>query len=132
MELKDPIEFWKRQSHEDWETAVYLANGKRNLMALFAIHLAIEKLMKAHWINDNQDKNPPRSHDLQYLYKQTDVELSPDQYGYLATITGWNLEGRYPDYKDKMNKMATPAFVSEQLEKSNLLKQCLLENLQIG
>jgi HEPN domain-containing protein len=130
MEIEKHIEFWKKQSLEDWETAVYLAKGNRNLMALFAIHLSIEKLLKAHWIKDNLEKNPPRTHDLQFLYKQTDVELSPDQYGYLATLTGWNLEGRYPDYKEKINRMATPAFVAEQMEKAKGIKECLLEKLQ--
>jgi len=131
MNLPDHITFWQKQSDEDWDTALLLASGKRNLMALFAIHPSLEKILNAHWIKDNFEITPPRSHDLQYLYKNSDLELSAEDYGYLAIISGWNIEGRYPDYKQKISKMATPEFLQKQLENANRIRLCLQEKLLI-
>jgi hypothetical protein len=32
------ITFWLNQSDEDWQTALYLKEGKKNLMLLFMLH----------------------------------------------------------------------------------------------
>jgi len=69
---------------------------------------------------------------LQYLYKGTDIELSAEDYGYLAIVSGWNIEGRYPDYKQQIYKMATPEFLQKQLENANRIRLCLQEMLHTG
>ncbi len=35
------IEFWVKNAEEDWETAVYNKQGKRNTAALFFFHMCI-------------------------------------------------------------------------------------------
>ncbi len=103
--------------------------GNKNVEALFMFCLAIEKYVKANWVNDNIDNIPPRIHDLQSVYSQTDIELEPDLVDFLDTINRWNIEGRYPDYKFSLYKLATKEYISRQFQNLTKLKQCLLEGL---
>ncbi len=123
------IEFWKKEALRNWETALYLMAGKQHVMALFMFHLVIEKLLKAHWVKDNIDNVAPRIHDLQYLHNQTDFDLQSEDYDFLAIINQWNIDTRYPDYKEKIYSIATDTYLKQQSEKINNLKICLLEKL---
>ena len=48
----------------------------------------------------------------------------------LETLNSWNLEGRYPDYKKSLYKMATAEFTASKIEKDEILRKWLLEKLQ--
>jgi hypothetical protein len=61
------ITYWKTEALRNGETGRYLKKGKQNVMALFMLHLVLEKLLKAHRVKDNVNNFPPRIHDLQYL-----------------------------------------------------------------
>ena len=129
MSKEEHIAWWKRSSDENWETAIYLKNGRQNLFALFAFHLVVEKLLKAHWVKDNVSNHPPRIHDLNEIYQQTDLQLPFGQADYLNAINNWNIEGRYPDYKNKIQKQASDEYLQHHLEKLMELRTCLLEKL---
>ena len=129
MTKEEHIVYWKSSAEENWETAVFLKTGHQNLFSLFAFHLVVEKLLKAHWVKDNIPNSPPRIHDLPELFKQTELELTFDQVDYLNTINGWNIEGRYPDYKRKVNQLATDFYLDFHFHKLAELKKCLLERL---
>jgi HEPN domain-containing protein len=129
MTKEDHIAWWKSSSEDNWETAIYLKNGRQNLFALFAFHLVIEKLLKAHWVKDNVSNHPPRTHDLNEIYQQTELNLLFEQVDYLNAINNWNIEGRYPDYKNKIQKQASDQYLEHHLEKLTDLRKCLLEKL---
>jgi HEPN domain-containing protein len=129
MNKKDHINFWLRTGHQSWEAGILLMEGNKNVEALFMFCLAIEKYVKANWVNDNIDNIPPRIYDLQSVYSQTDIELEPDLVDFLDTINRWNIEGRYPDYKFSLYKLATKEYISRQFQNLTKLKQCLLEGL---
>ena len=117
MTKEDHIAWWKSSSEDNWETAIYLKNGRQNLFALFAFHLVIEKLLKAHWVKDNVSNQPPRTHDLNEIYQQTELNLLFEQVDYLNAINNWNIEGRYPDYKNKIQRQASDQYLEHHLEK---------------
>ncbi|MFN0048163.1 MAG: HEPN domain-containing protein [Cytophagales bacterium] len=129
MTKQDHIDYWVKTAQENLEDATYVLKGKRYVMALFSFNLVIEKLLKAHWVKDNIDNTPPRPDDLQYLYIQTTLEFSMDDYNYLGAIAGWNLSARYPDYKMKIYKMCTPAFMELEEKRIEILRKCLSEKL---
>ena len=111
------------------ETAIYLVKGKQNVFALFVFHLTIEKLLKAICVKDNIENTPPRQHDLTFIYNQTDLKLDSEWYDYLPTISTWNIESRYPDYKLKIYERANEIYINEHFDKISKLKECLLEKL---
>ena len=129
MNKKDHIGFWLRSGNESWEAAILLLEGQKNVEALFMFCLAIEKYLKANWVNDNIDDIPPRIHDLQSIYSQTDLELDAEFVDFLDTINRWNIEGRYPDFKFSLYKLATKSYTENQFQKLTNLKICLLEGL---
>lgn len=123
------IDFWKQSANDSWETAVYLFEGSKYPEALFLFCLAIEKLLKAHWVKDNINNHPPRIHDLHSLYTETTLELEAEHIDFLDTVNRWNIEGRYPDYRFTLKKIATGDYMKKQLEKINLLRECLLSGI---
>jgi len=129
MTKQEHISYWITSASENLDDALVMMKGKRYVMALFSFNLVIEKLLKAHWVKDNIDNTPSKSHDLQYLYNQTNLEFTMDDYNYLGAVSGWNLSTRYPDYKMKIYKMCTPEFMKTTKKKIEILRQCLLKKL---
>lgn len=100
------------------------------MMALFCYHLCFEKLLKAHWVKDNVDDFPPRTHNLNWLHDQTRLALSNELQEELKLINYWNIEGRYPDYKQTFYKSATKEYVESKKEILKTIRQCLTDKLQ--
>jgi len=64
MTKQEHISWWKLTASKDWEAVDSLLKGKNYVQALFWAHLVLEKLLKAHWIKDNKEDNPPKTHNL--------------------------------------------------------------------
>ena len=87
MTKEQHINYWKETALDDWDTAMYLVNGARNAMALFMFHLVIEKLLNAHWVKSNVNNVPPYSHDLEYIFAQTDLVLDIHTVDYVNVVS---------------------------------------------
>jgi HEPN domain-containing protein len=129
MGKEEQIQYWIKTAELDWTTAEDLMKLKRFIHALFFFHLVIEKLLKAHWVKDNAGDFPPHSHDLQYIYSNTEMELSADDVDELRALNYWNLEGRYPDYLNKISKQADENYTGAKYRNVKRIRECLLENL---
>ena len=125
MTKEEHMAWWRKDAGRSWETAEYLMNGGQRVFALFAFHLAIEKILKAIWVKDNVANTPPFTHNLTKLYDETDLRLPNGWYDYLATISEWNIEGRYPDYRDKVYERADQEYLQWHHEKLSELKALL-------
>lgn len=130
MGKKEIIEHWVGMAERDWKSVGALFEAGQYIHALFFCHLVIEKLLKAHWAKDNVENEPPRIHDLEFLYNQTELKLSTDHVDLLGIINSWNLEGRYQDYKDKFFKRASKAYTEEKLKAVDNLRLWLQSELQ--
>jgi HEPN domain-containing protein len=129
MTKQEHIIYWKESSLQDFETVRVLYEGKRYMMSLFVCHLAIEKLLKAHWVKDNKDNFPPFTHNLELLHNQTLLNLSNEQLGDLKLINAWNIEGRYEDYNKNFYRLCSKEYTERQLKMIENLKECLLKTL---
>ena len=80
-------------------------------------HLVIEKLLKALYAKNNK-KAPyaPKSHDLLHLAEKTDLELTDRQEDLLDTITRFNMNARYDDYKKEFYLKCTDEYTEQQLK----------------
>ena len=67
MDKPEIIRHWMNTAERDWQSIGLLFKGKQFVHALFFCHLVIEKLLKAHWVKDNEENTPPRIHDLEHL-----------------------------------------------------------------
>ena len=114
---------------DDFETAIFNISGKKHVPALFFFHLSIEKILKAVWIKDNVSDTAPFTHDLQKIASETEIEWEAGDFDYLSIVNTWNIEARYPDYKNTLHKIATTAYMQKHMKKVKTLLQWLEQKL---
>ena len=90
MGKEEQIQHWVKTAELDWTTAEDLLKLKRFLHALFFFHLVLGKLLKAHWVKANTRDFPPRSHDLEFFYGNSEIELSSEDVNELRALNSWN------------------------------------------
>jgi HEPN domain-containing protein len=129
MDKKQHIDYWLKSAGDSWETAMFNYNGKQRLAALFFFHLSIEKLINAIWVKDNISNTPTFTHDLQKLLSETSLNASAEFYDYLSIMNAWNIESRYPDYKNTLSKIATDEYLLSHYEKTIKLRAWLLSTI---
>ena len=127
---KKHIEYWVTSAEESWQSANTLKAGGRYMMTLFCWHLCIEKLLKAHWVKNNPDNFPPRTHNLILLHDQSKIFLSDEMQADLKIINFWNIEGRYPDYQNLIYKSATQEYLEDKYSMIENIRTCLIKKLQ--
>ena len=105
-----------------------LIKTKEYSWALFLGHLVIEKLLKALYVK-KMKTHPVFSHDLLRLATKIEIEL-PDSYDeWLDTITTFNLNARYDDFKQSFYKLCTKEFYNEWISKIETLRKWLISQL---
>ncbi|MFC2134973.1 HEPN domain-containing protein [Bacteroidota bacterium] len=97
MNYDKQIEYWKCGAEEDLETAGILLEKKKIKEGLFFCHLSIEKVIKAIFVQQNNEP-APKSHNLLYLLSKTDISIKESYEEFLGILMKYQLEGRYPDY----------------------------------
>ncbi len=113
----DLMNYWIESSDEDYDTMMYMKVGKKNTWCLFMGHLVIEKLLKALYAKNNKNAPyAPKSHDLLHLAEKTDLELTDRQEDLLDTITRFNMNARYDDYKKEFYLKCTDEYTEQQLK----------------
>jgi HEPN domain-containing protein len=95
--------------------------SKRFSWSLFVGHLMMEKLLKAYFVKMKSDY-PPLIHNLLRLAEKADLKLTADIMEQLVTITAFNINGRYDDYKMSFKNQCTPEFTSDWVNKLRELR----------
>lgn len=99
------------------------------VQGLFFAHLIIEKLSKAHWVKDNADNIPPRTHNIIRLWQATQLAPTPAQIALATLLNNYQLEGRYPDYLKQLKAQTTGAFATQLFTDITALRTWLLSSL---
>jgi HEPN domain-containing protein len=86
---------WLSSAEYDLETAGNMLDSGRYIYTVFMCHLAIEKLTKAV-IVEMTGKEPPRSHDLQYLLGLSGLEPDSSSQEFVAELSNLSVATRYP------------------------------------
>jgi HEPN domain-containing protein len=73
MEKEDFVKYWVKSSEHDLNVAESLFSSEHFDYCLFIAHLSLEKLLKAFWVIANPENIPPKTHNLIYLAKQTNL-----------------------------------------------------------
>lgn len=110
------IKYWVDSSEEDFETMKAMYDSKRYSWSMFVGHLMIEKLLKALYVKANNDF-PPFIHNLLRLAEKCDLDLTEEQRLFFITVTAFNINARYDDYKMTFQKTCTPEFSATWIEK---------------
>ncbi len=113
MNIQEHINFWIESAEHDLATAEDLFIAGRLDWCLFLGHLVLEKHLKAIYVLDNNNKFPPRTHNLLKLAEHTKLELTPEQKIFLDEVNEFNLEVRYPAFRNEFYKRCTLDFTKK-------------------
>lgn len=108
---------------------INLYENKRYSWSLFIGHLMIEKLLKSLYVKLNNEY-PPFIHNLMRLAEKCKIDLDDEQRFFLATVTAFNINARYDDYKMSFQKTCTPEFTTfwiEQLKSQRIWINTLIK-----
>ncbi len=110
------ITYWIESSDDDFDTMMVMYQAKRYNWSLFIGHLMIEKLLKAYFVHVKLDY-PPFIHNLLRLAEKSQLELTMDRKEQLITITAFNINTRYDDYKMTFKNQCTEEYTKEWINK---------------
>jgi HEPN domain-containing protein len=128
IDIEKTINHWISRSEQDFETMIHLYSSKDYHWALFIGHLVIERLLKALVIKRTKS-HPPFTHDLRRLSKLSGIDLNDKQKRELDTITTFNLNARYDDYKLDFYKKCTSEFSQKWISNIKTLREWIKERL---
>ena len=115
MKKDELVEYWFSGAEMDEATFYHLVESKDNHWALFMGHIVIEKLLKALVTQNNEEGTAvPRSHDLLLLAQKARLEIDEHKEDLLDLISTFNINARYPDYKQAFYKKCTNEYTQER------------------
>ena len=115
LTLKGHVDYWiKLSSESTYDMRAALRSGRRT-NALFCGHLAVEKILKALCAVRCVPTDQIWGHNLFKLASLAGlwVGLTVSQQTELATITTFNIEARYDDYKRQFTALCTKQYASQ-------------------
>lgn len=71
------------------------------------------KNLKAFFVKDNDNRIPPKIHNLVRLSELSLIELDEEKRFFLDKVNDFNLEVRYPEYKNEFYKTYTKDFAEK-------------------
>jgi HEPN domain-containing protein len=80
-------------------------------------------------VKDNIENTPPKVHNLIVLIENTKMIVTEEDKDFLRAMNQFQLEGRYPDYKDSLYRIYKEAKTKNILEKVSVFKEWLLKNI---
>ena len=99
-----------------WEKKLKVFEKKDFSYSLFFGHLAVEKFIKAIYVQ-KRNEHAPQIHNLVRLAEQAGIVMSPEQKETLIIINAFNLESRYPDEKRSFRIKCTKQYTQVELTK---------------
>ncbi|MFQ5636492.1 MAG: HEPN domain-containing protein [bacterium] len=130
MNIETHIKHWIDSAEHDLPVADNLFKNGHYWWCLFVGHLVIEKILKAPYVKDNE-KTPPKIHDLVRMAETTNLKLSKDQKTFLFLATTFNIEARYAEDKLKFFKICTKEFTETNYTKIKELYQWMKSQIQL-
>ncbi|HPS51806.1 MAG TPA: HEPN domain-containing protein [Bacteroidales bacterium] len=128
MTQQEIIDFWKQSSDKDFLTMMHLHESGDFMWSLFIGHLVIEKLLKAYYVH-RVDADYPMIHNLLRIAEKAGLDLTEEQQEFFSTVTGFNINARYDDYKQSFFRKCTPEFTSIWIEKIKDYRKWIKEQL---
>lgn len=112
MKKEEHINYWLKGAENDLSAAESLFKSKKYDWCLFIGHLVLEKALKAIFVSKN-DVVPPKTHNLVKLAEQSSIELSEEKQIFFDEVNDFNLEARYPDYRNDFYNRCTKDFAEK-------------------
>lgn len=99
--MRPDTQNWINLSDYDLETARHMLTTGRFLYVVFMCHLALEKMLKAHFTEITQTI-PTKTHDLIYLVKKCGLDLPQPHLEFIGKVNNASVPTRYPEDLQQM------------------------------
>ena len=122
------INHWADGSDKDYQVMLDLYSTKHFHWSLFMGHIVIEKLAKAVYVKETK-KYPPLIHDIRRILEKAEIPLTENQIVICDTVSRFNINARYDDYKQQFYNLCTKEFTSKWIEEIKKLREWIKSTL---
>lgn len=119
---------WIETSNDDFKTMDALFKSKSYNWALFVGHISVEKLLKALYVKSHKN-HAPAIHNLYRLAELCEIDLTDEFSDWLDTITSFNINARYDDYKREFYNQCTLEYTESWIDRIKELRQWINQML---
>ena len=119
---------WFVTSNDDFKTMNELFKSKSYNWALFIGHISVEKLLKALYVKIFR-RHAPTIHNLYRLAELCEIELTDEYSDWLDTITSFNINARYDDYKKEFYNLCTVEYAKLWIDRIKELRKWIKQML---
>jgi HEPN domain-containing protein len=130
MNKEEIIKYWVASAEDDFEAMNHLFDSKDYAWSLFIGHLVIEKLLKAYYCQ-SFGTTPLYIHNLLRLADECNLKITQERKNDLITLTSFNIQTRYPDFKREFSLKCTKEYTAQQISKIKELRKWLQEQISI-
>ena len=130
MTQDEHIKYWLDSAQHDFDTLNTLFQSGKYDWSLFIGHIVLEKVLKAVYVRNNENRIPPKVHNLVRLAELSQINIDDDQKFLLDGINDFNIEVRYPEYKNEFYKTCTKEFAEEKINQINKLYKWLKSQIK--
>jgi len=116
MTIEEHIKYWLDSAAHDLDTAEHLFKSGKYDWCLFIGHLVLEKTLKALFVFKNNNKVPPKIHNLLRLAELSNLDISKEKMLLLDKVNDFHIDVRYPNYKLEFYKKCTEQFTKKYFE----------------
>ncbi len=128
IDVEKVINHWRTTSLEDYNTMINLYNSKTYHWSLFVGHISIEKLLKAYYVKTKKKHAPP-IHNLYRLAEISGIKITEEYADWLDTITSFNINARYDDFKREFFKQCTQEYTILWIGQIKILREWISQKL---
>jgi len=114
LDIPNIKSYWIKEADEALTVAEHLFEKGDYSYALFFGHLAVEKILKALYVDLKKEHAPP-IHNLPRIAGLAGLSLDEKKIDILILISSFNIEARYPDIKRSFRKKCTKEYTLEQM-----------------
>lgn len=129
MTKDEIVRYWVKSSNQDYRVTESLFSNGHYGWSLFVGHLVLEKLLKACLIK-KRETDVPHTHQLLKIAQLAELSLTEDQENFLLEVSTFNIQARYPDYKQRFQKKATRLFTEKYILKIKEFRRWLLKEIK--
>jgi len=133
MTTEEKVKYWIKISDEDLRVAKDLLKSKHLLQTGFFCHLTIETIFKAYFTL-LKDELPPYIHKLARLAQLSGFhdQMSDTQKDFIYKLDPFNIEARYPEYKNMLAKSLNVQICKDLLQQTQELQLWIKEKISLA
>jgi HEPN domain-containing protein len=127
-DIEKILNHWRVTSNDDFKTMNELFLSRSYSWALFVGHISVEKLLKALYVKLH-GKHAPTIHNLYRLAELCKIDLTDEFSDWLDTITSFNINARYDDYKREFYSLCTREYTETWIVRIKELRKWIEQML---